>query len=52
MPIHGGECVSLTGLKGLGQFGQTVLNEVITFNQEDMAVSRFLENTWPVEFSS
>ena len=52
MPRHGGECVCLTGLKGLGQAAQTVLNEVITFKQEDMTVSRFLENIWPVVFSA
>lgn len=44
---HGGECVCLTGLKGPGQVGQTVLNEVITFfKQEDTAFLMLLENTW------
>ena len=52
MPRHGGECVCLTGLEGLGQAAQTVWNEVITFKQEDMAVSRFLENIWLVAFSA
>ena len=52
MPSHGGECVCLTGLKALEQVRQMVLNEVITFKQEDMAVSRFLENIWPVAFSA
>ena len=52
MPSHAGECVYLTDLKGLWQVGQTVLNEVITFKQEDMAIPRFLENTWPVAFSA
>jgi hypothetical protein len=29
-----------------------VLNEDITFKQEDRAVSRYLENTWPIVFSA
>lgn len=44
---HGGECVCLTGLKGLGQGGLMVWNEVITFfKHQDMTLSMFLENTW------
>ena len=45
-PSHGGECVCLTGLKGLEQVEQTVLNEVITFfKEEDTAFLKLLENT-------
>ena len=51
-----GECpvtvVSVSVWLALGQVEQTVLNADITFKQEDRAVSRYLENTWPIVFSA